>query len=221
MISSGADFSYFSYLLEHSGNFRNANFELDKTIDLNSVAPSTYQLMTSSFNGVFTSGTLDTTYSVKTVDNTVLQTNSILNAQVIFGQTLNGYRNYGLFPIVSGTISNINVLNAKVSALDLSDSINYSDTYNFGILAGSIDGGTVKNVQTSGVISLDITNTEIGKINAGGLAGHATNDSTINYCVTSGSITHSVGTSFDSQMTDSCQCGIVGFSDSILSLKII
>lgn len=83
---------------------------------------------------------------------------------------LGTYTSYGLFGLVSGTVSNINFINATLNTLDAEEHVSKIRS-NLGFVAGHLNNGTISNVHALGNISLP-NNLELGKMYVGGLVGY-------------------------------------------------
>ena len=132
-------------------------------------------------------------------DGSLSPYNSIFNLTITTGISYNGYRCYGFFEILSGTVKNINFVDAMVRPLDLDGKGTYLETNAIGVVTGKQEGGLIENVNVSGQIILttkaanytsDGTSTtlnSIGLMYAGGIVGYSSLG-TIKDCTTTGII---------------------------------
>ncbi|MGM9969087.1 MAG: hypothetical protein ACI35S_01685 [Anaeroplasma sp.] len=150
------------------------------------------------------------TGSIKLVDDTTSNYPTIYNARLKSYVTTEGIDCYGVFPWVTGSISNLNFVIE-------SQEINSSTTDNLkaiGIAFGYCDGATVDNVNVYGNLTIDNT---IGKYFVGGITGVLSGQGSITNSTSAGLITISGDTSSVNSIIDYMEGCSVGGSVGYIS----
>lgn len=211
-IDSASNFAYFLELISKYGHFRSAKYLLVKTIDMKSVSLDGISQSKTVFTGTLESGESNNDgYDVWLQDGTKSTNNAILNLYLNTGASYEGYHCYGLFPILSGTVRNIDIVNFNINLNDLNGQSSFLETNAVGTVCGVQTGGIVENVNTYGTMSLTNSDTStIGKTYAGGLVG-ISKGGKINGCTTNGTIDGGVQT--NSEIALSSIGGVVGYVD--------
>ena len=174
LISDATELLYMRDLLAASSFFRNKTYVLTQDIDMNQVSYGVYRTPNVDFSGTFTSLPITnpstTTLYNHSTDRGAYGYYSIISLSIITGRVLGTYTSYGLFGLVSGTVSNINFINATLNTLDAEEHVSKIRS-NLGFVAGHLNNGTISNVHALGNISLP-NNLELGKMYVGGLVGY-------------------------------------------------
>lgn len=108
--------------------------------------------------------------------------------------------NSGLFGTIKGTVQNLGLVGLKV------DGTSSAAQTNFGLLAGTADGATIRNVYAVGELQVADNSSLATAVHTGGLVGYAKN-SDISGVVTSGYVRS------DHTAVDSTTGGVVGLMD--------
>ncbi len=211
LISDALELLYMRELLETSSYFRNKTYFITQDIDMNQVAYGVYKTPSVDFSGTFTSLPMTspettTLYSHDAIKGAVGYY-SIISLSITTGRVIGTYTSYGLFGIASGNISNFNLINASIVALDTETHVAKLRS-NMGLLAGYLSNGSISNVHVLGSISLPNTK-QIGKMYVGGLVGYG--QGSISDSSTSGTIDGGIHPYLENS-NQSAIGGIIGFS---------
>lgn len=216
-IAHAVDFATMFELIDKIAYFRRANFVIIDNIDLKGVSSDAIKLLALPFSGHFTSKKMTpeelANFNNKCylVDGSASPFYSVINAKINKGISIDGYRVYGVFSYLEGTIDNINFVNIEVQPLDLKDSTTFLDNTTLGLVCGVLDDGMINNVNAHGNIILDTgaTNNVVGRVLAGGICGSA-NTGSIQDCTTTGYINENKTQYYNSSINNSSIGGIVG-----------
>ena len=109
--------------------------------------------------------------------------------------TVEGFNAFGLFPYVTGEISNLNIVattkaanDSSYTSLDISVSSN-NNISTFGIISGYVDSGRINNVNVYGAIEFS----GVTKAFIGGAVGTLTGNATVENVTTSGQLKSTTG----------------------------
>ncbi|MGD9605255.1 MAG: hypothetical protein AB7V00_03735 [Bacilli bacterium] len=211
LISNALELLYMEELLATSSYFRNKTYLITQDIDMNQVSFGAYQTPNIDFSGTFSSQPIispetTTLYAHSSTEGAVGYY-SIISLSMNIGRVIGTYTSYGLFGVTSGTISNINLINALIQTDDIADHVAKIRS-NIGFATGYLNNGTISNVHVLGSIS--VPNTEqIGKIYLGGLVGYG-QGSIINSS-TSGTIDGGIHP-YHENSSQSAIGGLIGYS---------
>jgi hypothetical protein len=163
-IENAIDFVFFAKLLSfvtvmNGKSFSTSYYQLKNDIDMSEVASGAYVTPSVNFSGILTG--LDP-LGVNFSDNKY-----IYNLHFTTGVIRNNVFYTGLFSILAGTVSDINI--AASSIVLTNTETYYSNTFNIGMIAGRNTGGTIQNVQTNSTINLGTA--AIGETHVGGIVG--------------------------------------------------
>lgn len=216
-ITTPDELVYMFELCDQFQVFREADYMLMNTIDMLDIKEGSYSFGQNVFSGTFVGGPKANDYNPKLVDGSDSNYNSILNYTITEGYSYNGYRNYGFFSVLSGTVKNINFINLAIKQNDLNNNYNYLEKNAIGSVCGFLEGGEINNVHVYSEITLtDGTDTYLGTEYVGGICGISTKgkitDSTTNGQIVGG--TKSVISNYDSYEDSSSIGGILGKAEN-------
>lgn len=177
VIEKTSQFIYMSELIDEYQIFREAKYLLANTVDLKTVKPNSYVFTQKVFSGTIKGGPKgNSNYNVTLADGSISQKNSILNLEINQGNSYQGYRCYGLFSVLNGTVENINIVNATITEYDI-ETVNMNEINTVGTVCGLMIGGNIKDVDVYSTISMEQEKdspTFLGAQYVGGIAGTAT-----------------------------------------------
>ena len=144
--------------------------------------------------------------------------------------TVEGFNAFGLFPYLTGTVSNLNIVASKTKEKKVDNETvkeNVTNTVNltvsgnnniatFGIVSGYVDIGTINNVNVYGY--LEFTGT--AKAFIGGAVGVLTGNATAHNVTSAGSLTSSITAVTQNQgnyLNGNVIGGVVGYTDFALA----
>ena len=144
--------------------------------------------------------------------------------------TVEGFNAFGLFPYLTGTVSNLNIVASKTKEKKVDNETvkeNVTNTVNltvsgnnniatFGIVSGYVDIGTINNVNVYGY--LEFTGT--AKAFIGGAVGVLTGNATAHNVTSAGSLTSSITAVTQNQgnyLNGNVVGGVVGYTDFALA----
>lgn len=225
-ITDANDFAYMFELANKNSYFASSNVKyiVTKDIDLSRIPETSY--VYDDFFGATLSGRLLTEIGTVTFIN-----GNKTNYPTIYGATINnvinysGFECYGLFPILEGEISNLNIYYNDLDSFSTATSSQESKA--IGLVSGYVEGGKISNVNVYGNISLKTTETSpytFGRYYVGGIAGVCARNSTISNCSSAGSIdgsTHNTtyfNTTNNTYVDGNSMGGIVGYAHSSLAI---
>ena len=211
IIETATQLVYMSELIDQYQVFRDAKYLLVKTVDLNTVKPGSFVFTQSIFGGEFKGASkANDGYDVKLANGTSSDKNSILNLNINVGNSYQGYHCYGLFGVLSGTVENINIVNANVNQDDLT-TVNYDEKNAVGTVCGLLVGGKIKDVCVYTDINLQqgSSTTFLGTQYVGGICGIAQSGEIIN-STTNGTIKSPIYTPTSNNMSVNYSASIGG-----------
>ena len=188
VIEDANDLVLMSEYIDQYQAFRTASYLLVNSVDLNTVSENSFIFTDAVFSGKLIGTTNNSDgYSVELADGTTSNHTSIFNLKINKGNSYNGYRAYGLFSVLSGTVENINLVNVTINESDITD-VNLSEINTLGAVCGLLEGGTVNNVNVEVDIALtNGTTTYLGTQQVGGITGTVL-DGTISNSTTTGTL---------------------------------
>lgn len=188
VIEDANDLVLMSEYIDQYQAFRTASYLLVNSVDLNTVSENAFIFTDAVFSGKLIGTTNNSDgYSVELADGTTSNHTSIFNLKINKGNSYNGYRAYGLFSVLSGTVENINLVNVTINESDITD-VNLSEINTLGAVCGLLEGGTVNNVNVEVNITLtNGTTTYLGTQQVGGITGTIL-DGTISNSTTTGTL---------------------------------
>ncbi len=187
-IKNANDLVLMSQYIDQYQAFRTASYLLVNSVDLNNAGEDAFVFTDAVFSGKLIGTTNNSDgYSVELADGTTSNHTSIFNLKINKGNSYNGYRAYGLFSVLSGTVENINLVNVTIDESDITD-INLSEINTLGAVCGLLEGGTINNVNVEVDITLtNGTTTYLGTQQVGGITGTVL-DGTISNSTTTGTL---------------------------------
>jgi hypothetical protein len=208
-IRNATDIFLLTKMIDQSALIRSGRFTLVNDIDMDSISSKALTTPLSVFSGLITSITVSNAL-VNNADLLYLNRPSnsylsILNLQIGYGRDLGVYAGFGLFGVVSGTISNINLFGVKVSLRNNNEFT--TEVYlSSGVVASRLQGGIISNVHVAytGYVSQSL----ITRLYHGGLVGSG-NGSIINSSV-QGNF-HGGVHAYSSKLKDSSIGGLIGY----------
>ena len=199
-INTASDLVYMTKLIANYGIFRKEDFRLARSVNYIAVTEEAFYKTSAVFSGVFQSTEkANDGFDCLLQDGSLSPYNSIFNLTLTKGRSYNGYRCYGFFEILSGTVKNVNFVNALIRPLDLDGKGTYLEINAIGVVTGKQEGGTIQNVNVGGriIVTTKATNlttdgtstvlNSIGLVYAGGIVGYSSLG-TIKDCTTTGVI---------------------------------
>ena len=188
VIKDANDLVLMSECIDQYQAFRTASYLLVNSVDLNTVSENAFIFTDAVFSGKLIGTTNNSDgYSVELADGTTSSHTSIFNLKINKGNSYNGYRAYGLFSVLSGTVENINLVNVTINESDITD-VNLNEINTLGAVCGLLEGGTVNNVNVE--VDITLTNgatTYLGTQQVGGITGTVL-DGTISNSTTTGTL---------------------------------
>ena len=208
IVADEYDYSYMYELMNLNPFFasKDITYRITSNINLGLIPSSSYQ-----YNRVIDATIIgqEGTYNYTTLDGYGYSTYPTITNASISKISTEAIDCYGVFSYVSGTISNLNIVNPTYS---------YTSSSNIqavGIAVGYLDGGQISNVNTYGTISFE---SNIGKFYVGQIAGLSSGNSAIENVTSAGIIANigaaSSGNDNNDYMNGSAIGGIVGYSAS-------
>lgn len=185
-INSTKDFLYMFELFNQDSIFAsNAyTYTINADIDLSALPDYTYAY--DSYINATIKGSYDSNRS------TLVDVKNITSAYpTIYGGSISntvlteGIECFGLFPYLTGSISNINLYFTNEKLTNFSQISANANIRAIGLVSGMVEGGIIHNVNVYGNIQL---NTGFGRHYIGGIAGVLTERGEISSCTTAGSI---------------------------------
>lgn len=155
VIKDEYDLMIFSQLLGLSSTVNGKTFNQHKYVlkyDINMENIKGFKPIPNDFRGILTSEG-DTKY--------------IYNLDISTPYIKGGEYYLGLFSSLSGTVENVKFLNNKITVTN--SDIDYGKTFYVGMVAGILNGGTIKNVISNSII--DLGNEALGTTYVGGFVG--------------------------------------------------
>lgn len=175
-IETAVDYVYMNKLLTNTAFFRAAKYVVMANINLASVSASALASSNAIFTGIFTSQKVLAEEDKVTLSNGKKSDYyTIFSANITSGVSSTGYTSYGIFPLSSGVIKNVNFYNVSLKPTDLFNASLTSEVKCLGLLVGR-NTGTIENVNVNGIIDLVGTTStyqNFGKIYIGGIAGYS------------------------------------------------
>lgn len=162
---------------------KSMTYILTNDIDLKNVPAKFYQY-DDFFNSKFTGKTITGSLTLK--DGSSVQTPTIYNASIQNTISYDGFECYGVFPLLSGEISNVNFYNEN-NISDFSEG-SKNLTKSIGVVSGFVEDGTIENVNIYANISLDTSSNQFGRYIAGMAVGIAGRLSHLIHITTNGMI---------------------------------
>ncbi len=196
-ISSVKDFMMMYELMNNNSFFASnlITYKITTDIDLKGIPESAYSYkhgIGANIVGVSVSG------SVK-LKNGQLSTNpTIYNASILSSErivTTTGVDAYGLFPYLTGSVSNLNVYVVDMNLDLISESNNCKA---IGAISGYVEGGTINNVNVY-MTATNTTESKLGEYYLGGIAGILGGEGSISKSTVAGNFSLNVDSSFDSE----------------------
>jgi hypothetical protein len=195
----------------------NEPFTISDQYDLERIS-STYYDSFIQDGDEFTLGTANTYLAsnfIQTEDLTISQFTPIGNTfsgtydgdgnTIVWNGSLIATGTFGLFTNLSGTVENL--------AIDVTDIMLVANASNVGVLAGTVDGGTINNVWVNATMTI---NSSYSSANIGGLVGYASNAqigrSQANYVDVR--MTHDSTVNTNVIGDDSCIGGVIGYASA-------
>ena len=135
--------------------------------------------------------------------------------------TVEGFNAFGLFPYLTGSVSNLNIVASKkvdnsFGNTPVNITVGNNNTATFGIISGYVDIGTIDNVNVFGNITIEGTE----KAFIGGAVGVLTGNSTASNITTSGTLNSNL-TGFSANqgnyLNGNVIGGVVGYTDFALA----
>ena len=209
MIENINDLILMSEYVDKYQAFRTASYVLTNSVDLNTVSPNAYIFTDAVFSGKLIGVAQGNDgYSVRLADGSISDNPAIINLKIDKGNSYNGYRCYGFFSVLAGTVEGIDFVNVTINQNDIK-TVNLAEINTVGVVCGLLEGGSINDVNVDVDITLTNTNNNqsvfLGSQNVGGICGTATkgkisNSTTtgiinhVNYTnVPSGNYSHSIG----------------------------
>ena len=209
MIENVNDLVLMSEYIENYQAFRTASYVLTNSVDLNTVSPNAFKFTDAVFSGKLIGAAQGNNgYSVHLADGSVSNNPAIINLKIDKGNSYNGYRCYGFFSVLAGTVEGIDFVNVTINQTDI-NTVNLAEINTVGVVCGLLEGGSINDVNVDVDITLTNTNNNqsvfLGSQNVGGICGTATKgtiaNSTstgivnhVNYTnVPTGNYSHSIG----------------------------
>lgn len=187
-IKDANDLVLMSEYIDKYQAFRTASYLLVNSVDLKTVKQDAFVFTDAVFSGKLVGTTKsDDGYSVTLSDGTVSNQTSIFNLKINKGNSYNGYRCYGLFSVLAGTVEGINLVNVTIDESDIT-SVNLNEVNTLGAVCGLLEGGIINKVNVSVNITLtNGTTTFLGTQQVGGICG-TTLSGTISNSTTTGTL---------------------------------
>lgn len=209
MIENINDLVLMSEYVDKYQAFRTASYVLTNSVDLNTVSPNAYIFTDAVFSGKLIGAAQGNDgYSVRLADGSISDNPAIINLKIDKGNSYNGYRCYGFFSVLAGTVEGIDFVNVTINQNDIT-TVNLAEINTVGVVCGLLEGGSINDVNVDVDITLTNTNNNqsvfLGSQNVGGICGTATkgkisNSTTtgiinhVNYTnVPTGNYSHSIG----------------------------
>ena len=163
---------------------KSMTYYLLNDIDLKNIPTHLYSY-NDFFSATFT-GKTEYAGSLTLKNGNNVTTPTIYNATIKNSVAHDGFDCYGVFPLLSGTISNVNFYNTTtISDFALGTK---ALTKSIGIVSGYVEDGTIQNVNVYSNIELKSSNSKFGRYIAGMAVGIAGRFSNISKLTTSGEI---------------------------------
>ena len=193
MIENVNDLVLMSEYIENYQAFRTASYVLTNSVDLNTVSPNAFKFTEAVFSGKLIGAAQGNDgYSVHLADGSVSNNPAIINLKIDKGNSYNGYRCYGFFSVLAGTVEGIDFVNVTINQTDI-NTVNLAEINTVGVVCGLLEGGSINDVNVDVDITLTNTNNNqsvfLGSQNVGGICGTATKG-TITNSTTTGIVNH-------------------------------
>ena len=175
MIENVNDLVLMSEYIENYQAFRTASYVLTNSVDLNTVSPNAFQFTDAVFSGKLIGAAQGNNgYSVHLADGSVSNNPAIINLKIDKGNSYNGYRCYGFFSVLAGTVEGIDFVNVTINQKDI-NTVNLAEINTVGVVCGLLEGGSINDVNVDVDITLTNTNNNqsvfLGSQNVGGICG--------------------------------------------------
>ncbi|MBR6517296.1 MAG: hypothetical protein IKT40_10720 [Bacilli bacterium] len=193
MIENVNDLVLMSEYIENYQAFRTASYVLTNSVDLNTVSPNAFKFTEAVFSGKLIGAAQGNDgYSVHLADGSISNNPAIINLKIDKGNSYNGYRCYGFFSVLAGTVEGIDFVNVTINQSDIA-TVNLAEINTVGVVCGLLEGGSINDVNVDVDITLTNTNNNqsvfLGSQNVGGICGTATKG-TITNSTTTGIVNH-------------------------------
>ncbi len=209
IINSAIDLSFMNTLLKESGFFRSATYVLNSDVDLRQISRDNYQAAEVSFNGHFTSRTINgNTLYDHTNTGGASNYYSIINLTITEASFVGDYASYGFFAALFGTVEHVNFINYNIVINDMSN-VTEVDRIMISGLAGVVNNASINDVHFDINMDINPDTNQLGRLFIGSLFGFG--NASVSHISSIGNIYH-IDIEHTARMTENYISGLIGYA---------